>query len=84
MSASSLWTACDHGGSEQGRVGIHTFGNDDVEANDVQILERGHDVAVRLGVLLGRVCRREGARRGEGVARRAEVRDRGRAFVVRR
>lgn len=41
----------------------------------MQVLQRGHDVTVRLGVFLGRMRRWEGARRFEDVTLGAELLD---------
>lgn len=62
----------------------HTFRHDDVKLDDVEVLECAHDVAVRLRVLLRGVRGGESARREEGVAWCAKVRDGGCALVVRR
>ena len=71
-------------GHSQAETGAgRTFGRDDVKLDDMEVAEGAHDVAVRVGVRLGAVRGRERARREERVARRAEVRDGGRAGVVR-
>ena len=54
---------------------IRTFGYHNIELNDVQILQRAHDMAVSIGVFFRSVCGREGAGRVEGVARRTQVLD---------
>lgn len=57
---------------------------DELEGDDVQVRQAGHDVGVGLGVLLGGVGSGEGGRGGEGVRLGTEVGDGCRAGVLSR
>ena len=57
------------------------LGEDDVVRDDVEVGDGGHDVRVRVGVVLRGVAAGEGRGRGEVGVRVAEVGDRVPAFV---